>query len=152
MMLNITFTRFKFRRWCVLKANVLYRLATPSSDDVIDKFKLDVWAVKRWDSGSLHGRPFCCELIYDVSICKCKCKSQFIAKYHSSTYKDFILLWCNTATTSRHQRRQYVLGFVTAFSRSRVRHSTAEPLHLHLTKGRDFTIAYTCTIIQLVDI
>ena len=49
--------------------------------------------------------------------------SQFIANYHSSTYKDFILSWRNTTTTSR--------GFVTGFSRPRVWHSTAEPLRLH---------------------
>ena len=48
------------------------------------------------------------------------------------TYKDFILSWGNTATTNRHQRRQYVLGFRTGFSRSRVRHSTVEPLRLHI--------------------
>ena len=37
----------------------------------------------------------------------------------------------NTATTSRHQRRQMCGGFETVSSRSRVRHSTAEPLRLH---------------------
>ena len=37
----------------------------------------------------------------------------------------------STATTSRHQRRQMCGGFETVSSRSRVRHSTAEPLCLH---------------------
>ena len=47
-----------------------------------------------------------------------------------------MILFCcdgNTATTSRHQRRQMCGGFETVSSRSRVRHSTAEPLRLHVS-------------------
>ena len=61
----------------------------------------------------------------------CKCKSQFIAKYN---YKDFVLLSpqrvaINGAIICR--------GFEPGFSRSRVRHSTAEPQRLHMSLDAD---------------
>ncbi|KAI0207208.1 hypothetical protein LSAT2_008136 [Lamellibrachia satsuma] len=111
------------RRWCVLKGNVLYRLATPSSDDVIDNFKLDVWAVKRWDSGTLHRRPFCCELIYD----------EFCSEFFSTDSEGELLIWLNRlervtgcpaeTTSSGLARRKTVTGATQPL------HSTVRRVH-----------------------
>ena len=54
-------------------------------------------------------------------------KSLFIAKYHSSTYKDFVLSWRKPPQRVAINGANVCRGFETGFSRSRVRHSTADP-------------------------
>ncbi|KAK2184240.1 hypothetical protein NP493_275g03000 [Ridgeia piscesae] len=116
-----------FRRWCVLKANVLYRLATSSCDDVIDNFKLDVWAVRRWDSGTLHGRPFCCELIYD----------EFCSEFFSTDSEGELLIWLN-----RLERVTDGPAETTSAGLARRRTVAGSTHSLHGTFGTLLSIAY----------